>query len=415
MQYLFTERAHLMCPRMCFGIAVTVPRPFDADRIRAALPRLSDAHPFLNALLGYEAEGNRYYYRVTDRPRTELFLYNLRIAGADAPEVMDEYRQLTGREWDLFEEGFLKLAAWPAGDGTCFLLVFHHLLADGRGALMLARELADLYALDREPVRVGERLIASVSDLPADSRLPFMSRVLIKWANKTHKKEGRALTYPEYRLIADEFLKEDPIHYKVVRTGPDELERVLEKCRARRVTVNDWLVAKMLAEENTRKVIMACDLRDCLECFREGALGNYATAFSVEIRSNEMDPFRLAEKVRAQVARKMSRPREKYLVLQCYAALDPEVLDAAFAACRGGFPGKAGRFVGSVFFGFGAAAGRSVTNLGSIGSGSISSGLFIPPASPAVRTTWGVLTVNGVMTVCAAGRGCGSASENEQG
>ena len=45
MQYLFTERAHLMCPHMNFGIAMAVRHPFDENRIRETIGRLSAAHP----------------------------------------------------------------------------------------------------------------------------------------------------------------------------------------------------------------------------------------------------------------------------------------------------------------------------------------------------------------------------------
>ena len=131
----------------------------------------------MNALLGYEEEKNAYGYRVTERAQVELLLKNQEISGIDAPEIMDEYGRLTERDWNLPEEGMLKIAAWWMGENTCFLLVFHHLLADGRGALHLSEELADDYALDRKPAFALEHLI-SAKDLPENSRMPFISRFL---------------------------------------------------------------------------------------------------------------------------------------------------------------------------------------------------------------------------------------------
>ena len=173
------------------------------------------------------------------------------------------------------------------------------------------------------------------------------------------------------------------------------------------MTVNDYLMARMMLEAHTGKVVMACDLRDRLGVYRKGALGNYSTAFSIEAKAGKADLYALAKAVRAQVQKKLSRPADLWLVLQCYANLDPGLIDAALISCRGDFPSKAGRFIGSKFFGFSAADGFSVTNLGRIESESISSAFFIPPASPAIRKTWGVLTVNGVMTVCASERASG--------
>ncbi len=404
MQYLFTERAHLMCPHMNFGIMMSVCVPYEKERIQKALERLSAAHPFLNALLGYEQEKNAYYYRVTDQPTAELKLKDREIPDAGDPEVLREYEKLTTRDWDLFAEGMLKIVVWPMPNGACFLLVFHHLLADGRGALGLAQELADCYVTGEAPRFAEEKLIASVDAFPKDSRMPFISRFLIARANKNQTKEQKFLSYPEYHAFADAFLKKDKVSYSIFRTGPEEMEKLRQACRGNGVTLNDYLLAKMMMEDRTEKVIMACDLRGRLGCYTEGALGNYSTAFSVEVKKTETDPYVLAKAVRQQVQRKMSRPRDLYLVLQCYANLDPAVLDAAFMACRGDYPNQAAKFVGSMFFGFDASKGYSVTNLGSIKNEWITAACFIPPASPAIRKTQGVLTVNGQMTVCTSER-----------
>ena len=404
MEHIFTERAHLMCPHMNFGIALSVSSPFDEAGIRETAARLSDAHPFLNALLGYEEEGNVYGYRITESPKTELLLKDREIAGINSPEIMEEYRRLTARDWDLFGEGMLKIAAWPAGEETCFLLVFHHLLADGRGALGLAEELADSYVQNLKPKYAPEKLISSADDFPRESRMPFISRVLIDRANKTQAKEQRTLSYREYHAFADEFLKSDAVGYTVSRLPREDLDAIRDQCRRNGVTVNDYLLAKMMIGDRTEKVIMACDLRNRLGCYNEGALGIYSTAFSVEVKSKETDPFVLAGAVHEQVQKIMNRPADLYLILQCYANLDPAVLDAAFISCRGDYPDKAGKFIGSMFFGFEDAKGYSITNLGSVESGSITSAFFIPPASPAVRKIQGILTVNGVMTVCTAER-----------
>ena len=411
MQRIYTERAHLMCPNMCFGIAMAVNRPYDEAAIRDAVKRLAAAHPFLNALLGYAEAENAYYYRATDRPQVELRLkggrYDAPESALAAPEIMKEYRQLTGRDWDLFEEGMLKISVWQAGTMTQFLLVFHHLLADGRGALGLAEELAECYVRGLEPKSAPETLISSAKDFPPDSRLPLISRMLVSKANRDWEKERHCVTYADYHAFANEFLRSDRVRHSIFRIGQEKLDSIRQKCHEEQVTVNDYLIAKMMLEENTRKVIIASDLRNRLSCYREGALGNYSTAFSVEVKKRvaaERNLFSLARTVHDRVAVTMAHPKHLYLVLQCYADLDPGLLDAAFISCKGGFPSKAGKFIGSLFFGFEAGNGYSITNLGAIESESIADAYFIPPASPAICKTQGILTVNSVMTVCTSER-----------
>ncbi|MBR2264786.1 MAG: hypothetical protein IJ917_10705 [Firmicutes bacterium] len=403
MQYLFTERAHLMCPNMCFGIVMVVSWSYNASKIRATIAALTEAHPFLKAVLKFTAE-NKAYYHITERSQVELLLQDQEVRAIDDASVMAEYERLTSRDWNLLEDGLLKVAAWPMGGQTCFLLVFHHLLADGRGALGLAQELADHYALGVQPHPVEEQLIASKQDMPADSELPFISRTLVRRANKTWVKEKQKLTYQAYHACAEAFLEKDVIKHEIAHVPQEELDQILKSCHEHEVTLNDYLLAEMMIKEGTEKVIMACDLRERLPKYKEGALGNYSTAFSVVIKQKKKDLFVLAKAVHKQVRKIMEDPSALWLVLQCYADLDPGLLDAAWISCQGDFPSKAGKFIGSMFFGFTAAKGHSITNLGRMESRSITEGFFIPPASPAIKKTLGVLTVNGTMTVCSSER-----------
>ena len=422
MEYLFTERAHLMCPNMCFGMAAVVNASYDENLIKTASDKLSAAHPFLNALLGYEEDTNRYFYNVGEKSQIKISLPGGEISGISAPEIFTEYQRLTAHDWNLFAEGMLKVTAWKTGDKTCFLFVFHHLLADGRGALELVREFAHLYATGVTPAFAKEKLISSVDEFPADSKLPFISRVLVNRANRQWLKEKQKLSYEQYHAFADEFLRGDTVKHSLSVIEESGLSAIIAQCHENDVTVNDYLLAKLFAEEKAKKIIMACDLRPRLACYNKGALGNYSTAFSIVSKnarngnsltgstskgSNALDTFasaKLVHAVHSIVQKKVKNNAELYLVLQCYAALEPGLLDAAFMASQGAFKSKTAEFIGKMFFGFAAPSGYSITNLGKTGSASIESAFFIPPASPAIKKTLGVLTVNGTMRICTSER-----------
>ena len=299
----------------------------------------------------------------------------------------------------------LKAAAWKMGANTCFLLVFHHLLADGRGALGLAVELAELYANGKKPGYAPEKLISSAEDLPKNSAMPLISRMLTNKANHDWAKEGHdPLFYREYHEYADKFLKTDKIRHSLRKTESAEVRKMRGECREHSVTVNDLLVARMLISESTDKVIIAADLRDRLPFYNKGALGNYSTAFSIAIKKKSNDEFALAQEVHKRVKSIISKPQQLYLILRCYAALDPALLDAAFMSAKNAYESKSAGFIGNMVFGFASPEGCSITNLGRIDNNIIDSGFFIPPASPAIRKTQGVLTINGEMMICTSER-----------
>ncbi|MBO4900665.1 MAG: hypothetical protein J5509_10295 [Lachnospiraceae bacterium] len=405
MERIFTERAHLMCPHMTFGIAMSTETSYDEARVKKCFDVLAEKHPFLRTVIGHDEKDNSFIYDVTDTSKIDLILCDESLTGVDDPALIDKYHNLTDRDIDVTKEGLLKAAVWKSEDGTVFLLVFHHLLADGRGGLSLAQELADLYAEDKIPVAVSEKLISSADELPKGSEMPFFSRLLVKKANKDWTAEGNTpLTYERYHGYADGFAKGDKISISVRKTDADEVGGMAKECKEHSVTINDLLMAKMYQEDNTDKIIIAKDIREILPFYNEGALGNYATAFSVVVKNRSNDVWALATEVHKKVQKAIADPRSLYLVLQCYANLKPEVLDAAFMAAKGAFASKSAEFIGKMFFGFGEAKGYSITNLGKVENANISGAFFIPPASPAIRKTAGVLTVNGEMRTCVCER-----------
>ena len=405
MEYLFTERAHLMCPDMNFGIALKVKAEFDAVRIRRSFLTLAGAHPFLNALIGYDEKKNAYFYDIKDSSKVEINIQENELTSLDSLEIISEYESMTGYDWNLLNRGMLKASVWKMGRYTCFLLVFHHLLTDGKGALNLAKELAAVYADNVMPEDAPEKLISSVNDLPKDSRMPLVNKMLIDNTNRNWTSErNKPLTYKEYHEFAEDFVKSDRIVHYLKKTDKDEMSRIMSSCRDTGITINDLLLAKMYINEGIDKITVASDVRDKFDFCVPGSLGNFSTSFSVVVKKKSRDPYSLAKEVHKAVHKYISKPSEKFLMLQYCANLYPEILDAAFMASRNAYKSKSAAFIGKTIFGFGAPDGYSITNLGKIESSNISAAFFIPPASLAMKKTQGVLTVNGKMMICTSER-----------
>lgn len=189
-QYLLTERAHLMCPNMCFGIAADMDAPYDSWRIKETITALEMAHPFLRALLGYEGSTNQYFYDISKGGKTTLVEYNEDSKLPISERILRDYEEAIKRDIDLTKEGMLKIYTYQDGEGMSVLFIFHHLLADGRGALGLVQEFVNKYVNDINPDYVEERLIASMYDLPSGSKLPLISSALIRYCNRKWKKEN---------------------------------------------------------------------------------------------------------------------------------------------------------------------------------------------------------------------------------
>ena len=393
-KYLYTERAHYMCPNMHFGIMAEIGTEFDADGIFRSIDVLRSAHPLMRSLIAEEQGSSGIYYE--EHPELEIPV-TLREADED---WQTDYDSVSSAGWNVQKEALLKVFAYPSGSGTRVLFITHHLLCDGRGLLQLVQEFADYYSNGIRPNSVDEKLMESLDDLPGGSDLRFISRILIKDSNAKWRKEGHKVSYDEYLRFERDHDSKQVIKREIKNIDGEELDALLGLCRENGVSLNDYLIARMMTDEGTDKVVIASDIRNKIRNYTNGALGNYATAFGVVVKKRSSEIMELARSVDHEVRSIMSKPDREMLVLSCYFNMDPELLDAVAISTLGSFDSKAGRFVGSRMFGFEKRDGHCITNLGRAESSVIREGVFIPPASPANRKAWGVLTINDKMRIC---------------
>ena len=393
-KYLYTERAHYMCPNMHFGIVAEIVAEFDVNRIIESIDVLKSVHPLMRSLIAEEQGSSGIYYEEQSELEIPVMIKN-----TDDNWQID-YEAVSSSGWNVQKDALLKVFAYPSGSGTRVLFITHHLLCDGRGLLQLAQEFADYYVNGVKPHLVDEKLMESLDDLPDGSDLRFISKLLIKDSNKKWCKEGHKVSYDEYLKFESAYDSKQDLKREITNVDGEELDALLGLCRENGVSLNDYLVARMMIEECTDKVVIASDIRNKIKNYKKGALGNYATAFGVVIKKKSSEIMELAKAVDHEVRSIISKPDREMLVLSCYFNMDPELLDAIAISTLGSFESKAGRFVGSKMFGYEKCDGHCITNLGKVESNVISEAVFIPPASPANSKAWGVLTINNKMRIC---------------
>lgn len=166
--YIYTERAHLMCPNMHFGIMTKIKSNYEEEQVRKSINVLQKAHPFLQSLITKETGTGRFYYQVQDYLKIPI------IIKTEIDLWQQDYEEISIHGWNVRKECLLKILIYPKGKEFQILFIAHHLLCDGRSLLQLADEFAKHYVKGITPQFVEERLIQSLCDLPKDSDLPLM-------------------------------------------------------------------------------------------------------------------------------------------------------------------------------------------------------------------------------------------------
>lgn len=395
-QYVMTERAHFMCPNMHFGMLMEIEKEYDKAGVEATLNRMADAHPFLKSLIAYEEGTQRLYYKITDCSQIDLSIKE------DISLLWTDYKKVSEKEWNVFKNGLLKLYIYPQEKGMKLLFIAHHLLVDGRGLLDIAQEFANDYVGAIPPVYVEEALMESINDLPPNSNLSGISKMLVKQANRQWEKENHIVSYEQYESFVEAYSKKHSIEYETYEVDDTAVAQMAHLCKENGFSMNDLLMAHMYVQTGISKIIIAADIRKMISNYRKGALGNYSTAMGISCKSKTTDVVEMAKVVHKQVQKHLKKNRSLMLVLACYFEMIPTLLDAAAISALGGFESKAGKFVGGSMFGFGQPKSYSITNLGKVENDNIKSIMFIPPASPAAKLTLGVVTLNGTMKACSS-------------
>lgn len=381
-----TERAHYMCPNMNFGIAVDIAKTYDEDKIYEAIGKLKDAHPLLSMIVDETVSYN--YSNEVSVPVTFM---------EDYQSMIDDYEKVTKRGWDLRKDSMLRLITYAHGDNTFIIFVAHHLLCDGKALLDFALQFADIYVNGSEARKYEDRIIESSDEFMKRLKLPFMVRCIIDSANKKWRSKAAKVSYDSYRQFEISFLEKTSKNYNVSSMEPDMLSNLHDKCKELGVTVNDYLIAQMMIEDNTDTVLIGADIRKYYEEYELGSLGNYSSAYSVNVKKRTDDVWKLAAVVSKKVRKIKGDSSKELLTLSLYNAMEPELLDAAAVSVLGDFKSEAGLFVGDRMLGFKNGKNHTITNLGKLESNIIDDAYFIPPFSPSAKKMAGVITINGKM------------------
>ena len=103
-KYLYTERAHYMCPNMHFGIIADIRKEFDNEHLKESIEVLKAAHPLLVSLISEEKDTGRIFYEKQD---------NLEIPVAIGTDWQTDYDNVSKAGWNVQKEALLKVFVYP--------------------------------------------------------------------------------------------------------------------------------------------------------------------------------------------------------------------------------------------------------------------------------------------------------------
>lgn len=289
--------------------------------------------------------GNAYFQNI---PQTGCKVF---IDSRDWQEIMQE----SEREPFKIQEGELfRTYITPEEGGYTLLMMVHHIAADGKAMLMVVEDMIKNLAgveVDYKPLdNIG------VEKFPTDMKPSFLFKSIIESMNRWWKKSGRAFDWEDYFKVHKNFWDTRSSEVRFETIEKEELARIKKECREHGITINSYMLAKIL-KEHTEYQTFAFPIslrKDNL------SICNRAFMMRPNYRYNKKKSFwDNAKQIHKIVKTYMEDERKKYEVSIRVIWLEPTLLDSCLMHAYGGYQNKASKMMAETI----GYVGKNKTNV----------------------------------------------------
>ena len=389
---LMAERFFLFDPSIYMNVIFAIDGLVPVEKIREAIEKTYTQNQTTMSKAVLDKKGNLY---LEEMGQTGCHTY---VDYRNWQEIRREQERIPFR---INEGEFLRAFITPRENSTDVYLMAHHMMADGSGLLILVDDIMNNLAgfeVAYKPTEVMRR-----KDVIRKGDLSVQDRIRLRLLNLLWAKEKRIFTWEDYYQIHETYWKDKSTYFEFTTIEDEELKNLKQECKDLGITVNSYLVAKIMKNYPDDHIIgVPVSLRG-----NSNSISNMITSLMLEYRYDTEKS--LAENaVRAhQILRDgiASEPM-RYHIPQFVAILDPTLMDAAVAHFVLGFDNEAARKA-SYVIGYTSNLGTDVgiTNLGVLdvktqyGDYRITNMIGIPPHVSATRRVISIYTYNEKMTI----------------
>ena len=389
---LMAERFFLFDPSIYMNVIFTIDGQISAEKIRAAIEKTFAQNQTTMSKAVLDKKGRLY---LEEMGRTGCHVC---VDSRDWQEIRREQERLPFR---INEGEFLRAFITPKETGTDVYLMAHHMMADGSGLLILVDDIMNNLA--GFPVKYKPTEVMQRKAVIRKGDLPFMARFRLRLLNGLWAREKRIFTWEDYYQIHETYWKDKSTYFEFTTIEAEELAAIKQECRELGITVNSYLVAKIMKNYPEDHILgVPVSLRG-----KSSSISNMITSLMLEYQYDTDKSLRdNALRAHQIIQEGLASEPMRYHIPQFVAILDPTLMDAAVAHYVLGFETEAARKASHVI-GYTSNLGTDVgiTNLGVLdvktqyGDYRITNMIGIPPHVSATRRVISIYTYNGKMTI----------------
>ncbi len=244
-------------------------------------------------------------------------------------EIMYESEKNTFR---IDEGELVRSYIIPKDNGYSLFIMAHHIMGDGKAFIMLLEDI--LCNLTGKEVVYRVLDTEGTEKIPSDVKLPFVAGNGIRTLNAMWKKSGRMFTWKEYYDVHEQFWKcrQSVVRFEVIEK--EEFYEIKEVCKRQQITVNSYMVTKLLKEHPEYKNF-------CCPISLRGtnrSISNHVALLRMPYKYNAKKTFEEnAKAVHRIIVKNMEDRNKKYFISSNVRKMEPSLLDSALMYAHGGY------------------------------------------------------------------------------
>ncbi len=239
---LLLERTFLFDPNVYMTIVVTIEGDISEEEICEAVKRTYTQNQTTMSKIVLDDEGRIYQEKMSETG-CKVF-----VDKRDWLEIMHENER---KPFRIDEGELVRTFIIPRGKEKDIYLMAHHVACDGGGLLLLAD---DIFSnLQGKEVAYKPTKVMTKKGVIRKGNLSFVEKLALKGLNKKWAKEKRSFGWDVYYKVHEEFWKNRETEVIFNEIEGSELDSLKAECKKYGVTVNGYIVAKLMQEHPESK------------------------------------------------------------------------------------------------------------------------------------------------------------------
>lgn len=389
---LLLERTFLFDPNVYMSVVITIEGDISEEELCEAVKKAYTQNQTTMSRIVLDDQGKIYQEEMSESG-CKVF-----VDKRDWQEIRKENERKT---FKINEGELLRTFIIPKGKQKDIFLMAHHVMCDGKGLLILAEDIFN--NLQGKEVAYKPTKVMTKESVINRGNLKFIEKFGLKKVSQKWGKEKASFGWDVYYKVHEEFWKNRQTEMSFKQIEGSELVRLKEECKRLGVTVNSYIVAKLMQQyPEYKKLGIPVSVRGeerSISCLISSTpiYSKYDT--NKEFEENVVN-------IDKTIKKELSSKGAVYRIPQFVAITDPTLLEAAYIQNVIGYESKNVDSMARILGLYGDERYQlGVTNVKEITFSSdydrfkIISAMPIAPLIATTETVFTISTYNGKLTI----------------